>query len=223
MTNFSQAWEETYRANAQMSIWPWSDLVSYIYRYARPKSPEYRLLELGPGAGANIPLFRHLQVKYAAVEGSPSIVAALRERFPEYRDDIVVGDFIQQIPFAPGFDLIVDRCSLTCNNAAAIRTCLANLQGMLGPDGLFMGIDWFSTAHGDFKGGEPAEDAFTRTNFTSGQFKGLGRVHFSDEFHLRELFAGYELLVLDHKTVETVLPTPKTFASWNFVARRCAQ
>ncbi|MGN5030804.1 hypothetical protein ACTFBV_20625 [Aeromonas rivipollensis] len=54
---FSNEWDEQYKNNHHMSIWPWSDLVSSIYRYANPKNGYKRVLELGCGAGANIPLF----------------------------------------------------------------------------------------------------------------------------------------------------------------------
>ncbi len=53
---YSNEWNEAYKNNSHMSIWPWSDLVSCVYRYAHPKDGYQRVLELGCGAGANIPL-----------------------------------------------------------------------------------------------------------------------------------------------------------------------
>ena len=37
-----------------MSIWPWSDLVSYVMRYTKINE-NYKVLEIGCGSGANIP------------------------------------------------------------------------------------------------------------------------------------------------------------------------
>ena len=55
---FSNEWDNLYTSNAHMSVWPWSDLVSYVMRYARPKDPSNcKVLELGVGAGANIEFF----------------------------------------------------------------------------------------------------------------------------------------------------------------------
>lgn len=220
MESFSQQWEDSYQSNTHLSIWPWSDLVSYVYRYARPSGPGFRVLELGPGAGANISLFRHLGADYHGIEGSPTMVAALRERFPEYGSQIIMGDFVEHIPFEGRFDLVVDRAALTHNATAPIRKCIAKVKDLLAPGGLFIGIDWFSTRHGDFAKGEPGGDDHTRTRYASGQFKGVGRVHFSDENHLRDLLSGFDIVVLDHKTVETTLPAPNIFASWNFAARK---
>lgn len=53
---FSKEWDNLYRNNQQMSIWPWSDLISYIKRYTEGVSGK-SILELGCGAGANIPFF----------------------------------------------------------------------------------------------------------------------------------------------------------------------
>ena len=43
--SFSPEWEQTYKNNAHLSIWPWSDLVSFVMRYARPTGPKFRVLE----------------------------------------------------------------------------------------------------------------------------------------------------------------------------------
>jgi hypothetical protein len=71
------------------------------------------VLELGCGAGANIPFFLHLGVAYHAIEGSSSITARVRENFPAFAGTIVAGDFTRQVPFDGPFDLVVDRASVT--------------------------------------------------------------------------------------------------------------
>jgi SAM-dependent methyltransferase len=218
--SFSTAWDERYRANTQLSVWPWSDLVSYVMRYARPSGRETAVLELGCGAGANIPFFKELGVRYYAVEGSPAIVERLRERFPDLKDNIVVGDFTQEIPLEGRFDLVADRSSLTHNSDSAIRNCLSLLRARLKEGGSYIGIDWFSTAHSDFRAGKAAEDPYTRRDFESGQFAKVGRVHFSDRAHLEDLFKGFSIETLEHKIVERKIPdVAHVFASWNLVAR----
>ena len=57
---FSQEWDNRFKENKNISIWPWSDLVSFVMRYAKPSNPQFRVLELGCGAGANIPFFLSL-------------------------------------------------------------------------------------------------------------------------------------------------------------------
>ena len=218
--NFSQEWDTRYQANTHLSVWPWSDLVGYVMRYARPDGPQFRVLELGCGAGANLPFFKSLGVDYYGIEGSPAIVDKLHERFPEWKDRLVAADFTITVPFEGPFDLVVDRSSLTHNTTAAIKQCLELLRPKLKEGGKFIGIDWFSTTYSEFLKGRMAEDAYTRTGYTEGSFSHVGRVHFSDKAHLHELFDGFIFSVLEHKQIQRELPNDGwQFASWNFVAQ----
>jgi len=204
-----------------MNIWPWSDLVSMVMRYARPSGPSYRIVELGCGAGANVPFFLSLQAEYYAVEGSPYMVARLKERYPEIADRFVAGDFTAGIPFAGAFDLVVDRSAVTHDSTKAIQQCLRHAFDKLRPGGAFLGIDWFSTENSEMGYGEIADDEHTRTNFQKGQFAHVGKVHFSDEEHLRFLLADFNVEVMEHKIIDRCAPADDSrFATWNFLARK---
>jgi phospholipid N-methyltransferase len=219
--NFSTEWDERYRGLSRFSVWPWSDLVGYVMRYARPTGPHFKVLELGCAAGANVPFFLSLGVDYYGIEGSPTVVEQLLERFPTLKEKICAGDFTENIPFLGEFDLIVDRSSLTHNSETAIKACLDKVHSKLRQGGKFIGIDWFSTAHSEFSKGVAAEDTFTRTDYQDGAFAGVGRVHFSDKTHLHELFDNFDISVLEHKTVRREIPDGDWhFASWNFVAEK---
>jgi SAM-dependent methyltransferase len=218
--SFSKEWEERHKANKNISIWPWSDLVSYVMRYARPSSLDFRVLELGCGAGANILFFKGLGVQYYAIEGSSLIVERLLERFPELKGNIVVGDFTEDIPFSEPFDLIVDRASLTSNSTPAISGALKIVYDKLKKDGIFIGIDWYSTSHSDYELGDVV-DNYTRCNIQQGQFTGLGKVHFSDKTYLLNLFSNFKVEILEHKTIKREIPDDNhVFASWNLVAKK---
>lgn len=221
---FSAEWDERFRANRNISVWPWSDLVSYVNRFARPGDGYKRVLELGCGAGANIPFFMSLDVDYFAVEGSASIVARLHEAHPGLRDRIVVGDFTEALPFPGPFDLVVDRSALTHNTTDAINRTLAMIFDRLRPGGRFIGIDWFSTSHQDAQKGD-ALDAHTRTNLRAGQFAGVGAVHFSDDEHLIGLLTlkGFRVDLLEKKDLQVVHPKggggrAERVGMWHFVA-----
>ena len=81
--SFSHEWEQRYKDNTHLSVWPWSDIVSLYMRYCRSNVPDSpRILELGAGAGANIPFFLSLTDQFYGVDGSSSIVESLRTRYP---------------------------------------------------------------------------------------------------------------------------------------------
>lgn len=216
---FSHEWEhKVYQKGVQNSVWPWTDLVSHVMRYARPDRENFRVLELGFGAGANIPFILSLGVDYYGTEGSPTAVKHAQERFVDPRFHAICCDFTEAIEFPGNFDLIIDRSSLTHNGTAAIRRCLSHLRSRMNPGAKFIGIDWFSVQHAGFSKGIPEEDYYTRTGFTEGQFRDVGRVHFSDEAHLRELFSAFDFLHMEHKIIDECIPASgHRFASYNFV------
>ncbi|MCB0359229.1 MAG: class I SAM-dependent methyltransferase, partial [Bdellovibrionales bacterium] len=212
-----------YREKTHMSIWPWSDIVSLVHRHCKHvlAAGDGQVYELGCGAGANVPFFRSLGLKYCATDGSPTMVEELRRRFPEFSATIRVADFTREQPFQHAFDIAIDRASLTHNDTASIRTALRLVFEALKPGGVFIAADWFSTKHSEFNRGMPSDDVFTRTGYRSGQFAGLGRVHFSDESHLRDLFSSFEILSLTEKFVCNREPADgAVFAAWNIVARK---
>jgi SAM-dependent methyltransferase len=219
---FSPEWDQAYRANTHNTLWPWSDLVSYVHRYAKPANGFCRVLELGCGVGANVPLFVSLGVDYFGVEGSAAAVARLHEAYPQLRQKIVVGDFTQTIFFDGPFDLIVDRAATPHNTTDAVRRTLAMVFNRLRTGGKFIGIDWFSTSHKDAGHGD-ALDSRTRTNIPNGQFAGIGAVHFTDRHHLVDLLtsAGFHVERLEHKQIDVVVPADNSrLGWWNFVARK---
>lgn len=219
---FSEEWEKCFKENTHISIWPWSDLVSYVMRYARPTGENFRVLELGCGAGANIPFFISLGVDYYAIEGSSTIVELLKKKFPSSATNIVQGDFTLEIPFDRTFDLIVDRSAITHNTTQGIKNCLNNVYKKLKKNGKYIGIDWFSTNHSDFLNGHVTDDdKFTRTGYENGMFEKVGRVHFSDKNHLLELFSEFNILHLEHKTIKSEIPESSYQAAWwNLVAQK---
>ncbi|TLU81980.1 MAG: class I SAM-dependent methyltransferase [Chlorobium sp.] len=220
---FSSEWDKCYQAKSQLSVWPWSDIVSLVNRYCKNLIAKGggRVHEFGCGAGANIPFFLALGMDYSAVEGSPTIVRQLHERYPDLADKIRIGDFTRNPQFPCNYDIVIDRAALTHNTTKAIRCALQIAFDSLKPGGVFIGTDWFSKNHTDFNGGEQSEDEFTRNNHIKGQFIGVGNVHFSDEPHLRDLFSKYEIIFMEEKIFKRYEPKDNhQFASWNIVARK---
>ncbi|MBF0159203.1 MAG: class I SAM-dependent methyltransferase, partial [Magnetococcales bacterium] len=108
---------------------------------------ELRVLEIGCGAGANVPFFEHFSVDYYGVDGSEAVVEQLRSRFPAWQDRFAAADFTATIPFAGPFDMIVDRSSMTHNSEQDIRHGLTLMHHQMKTGGVYYGINWFSTQY----------------------------------------------------------------------------
>ena len=198
---FSPEWDECYANSTHLSVWPWTDVVVYTSRYAKPREAFKRVLELGCGAGANIPFFVARGDHYHAIEGSAHIVGELHRGFPALVDNIVVGDFTRSIPFETQFDLVLDRGSVTCNTTGDIARCLALVYARLRSGGILFGIDWLTSDH-EYANRGVSIDAHTRTAIDSHMVHGVGKLHFSDREHLVQLLAdtGFEVTLLEQKT-----------------------
>ena len=222
MENSLNNWNKAYKNNTHMSVWPWSDVVSYTLRYIRPQGKILNVLELGCGAGANIPFFLNLKTNYFGIDGSQLIVKQLQKRYPIIKTHITAGDFTKEIPFNEKFDLILDRAALTHNTSGAIAYCVNHLiKKILKKGGSFIGLDWFSTKHSDYlKGQIVGKDQYSRTNYLKGQFSGLGIVHFTNKSQIMKIFKDFKIEVLEHKINKRVIPSNSRgiFASWNILA-----
>ena len=221
---FSKEWEQSFSSNTHISVWPWSDVVSLVNQNCKSiisKPDGVNVLELGCGAGPNIPFFEKIGFNYHAIEGSSTIVKRLHKKFPKFKDKILCGDFTREQPFNNKFDLILDRAALTHNNTNSIKFALNLVKQSLKKNALFIGIDWFSKNHSDSTKGIEIDDKYTRTNIMRGPFIGVGKVHFSNLSHMLELLHDFEIIFLEEKLSIHHKPISKyQFASWNFVARK---
>ena len=117
--------------------------------------------------------------------------------------------------------MIVDRASLTHNSTNDIKNCLQLIHEKLKTNGKFIGIDWFSTNHFEYKNGKKTDDPFTKKNYKTGHFKKVGNVHFSNKKHLLNLFENFKIEILDEKIIKRKIPNNKeSFASWNIVTQK---
>ena len=216
---FSAEWESTYRKNQQLSVWPWSHMISLVYHYGNLHKG-IRVLELGCGAGANIPFFVKVEADYYAVEGSATMVERLNESFKGENVHIAQSDFTRDVHWGGAFDLIIDRSSLTHNTTEDIKRTIGLVKTALNSGGKFIGMDWFSTKYDAFeKDTSKTIDDFTRV-FSDGYFAGLGNVHFSNEKHLRELFSDFSFEYLAEKQTQEYFPQKHISAWWDFVVRK---
>lgn len=221
-------WDGRYRARTHQSVWPWSDLVSLCERYVFSdlcKGPEVDILEVGCGCGANIPYLLATGGRYHGIDGSETAIDELRGGgFSLPADQLACADFTQSLHFDKSFDLIVDRASVTNNTDASINRCIDLIRSKLRSGGYFVGVAWFSKAHSEYqRGHQVVGDPHSRTAYIEGPFAHVGLVHFTDEENLRSMLSEFEIIWMEHKISQEIIPDSSHIdAFFNFVARKNA-
>lgn len=212
-------WNSIYKKNKHLSQWPWSEVVSICNRFCKKKieNKSSKLLELGFGAGANIPFFLSKPIKYYGVEGSKVIFSKVKKNYKKISKNLFNRDFRNNIFKNIKFDIVLDRASITHNDKKNILKILEEVRNILHDDGFFIGIDWYSKNCSDFK----KKDNDNYLFFRSGIFKNIGGVYFSSKRDILKFFKDFKILYLSEKKI-TVHQDKKKYkiASWTIVAQK---
>jgi len=218
---FSKDWELIYKNKKQANKWPWSELISYFYRYIKEiNNKKFNVLEIGSGTGPNSEFFFKNKIIYKAIEGSKSAVQFQKKKYPKYKKNFICTDFTKSLKFKEKFDLIFDRGSITHNSDQAIQKTVELIKDSLKKKGYFFGLDWFSTSHSDFKKGTITTDKYTK-KFKNGTLRGVGNVHFFNKAQLKKLFKSFRIIELtEKKYTYHNKKTRKIISLWIIVAQK---
>lgn len=212
-------WEKAYKENKQMNRFPWSDVVSLTYRYSDYKKTNFKVLELGFGSGANIPLFEKIGAEYYGLDFSPTAQENVIKHYPHLQNNLKVGNFLVFHDFNVGkFDLVLDRAAITHNSTIDIALIIEQIKSYLSKDGIFIGVDWFGHKDSYSDQGEKVDD-YTVEEIKNGYLGDLGKVHFANESRIRELFCDFEFIHFEEKIVSCILSNTRKH-TYNFVVRK---
>lgn len=213
-------WNSIYNKNKHLSQWPWSEVVSICNRYCRKQinNKSKKILELGFGAGANIPFFLSKPIKYYGVEGSKVIFLKVKKKYKKIKKNLFNRNFSEKIFKNMKFDLILDRASVTHNNKENIVKIIEEAKNILNKGGLYIGIDWYSQNCSDFT---KKNNSNNYLFLKSGIFKNIGGVYFSSKKDILKFFEDFKILYLSEKNIVSH-KEKKTYniSSWTIVAKK---
>ena len=205
--NNRKIWEQLYKKNSNNSVWPRTDLVSQVSKYMPNLKRKLNVLELGFGAGANIPFFLNNKFEYHGIESSLTITKKVNEKF-KIGKNLKCDDFGKKISFEKKFDIIFDRAAICCNNSKIIKTISKNIYEKLEIGGLFIGIDWYST---------------NCKNLITGSkniFNNIGYINFSTKKSIQKHFKKFTFIDIYEKKYLFARKRKITLSSWNFVVKK---
>jgi len=161
----------------------------------------------------------------SGIEVSPSACTAAEQRLEEFKDittQVVCGNFCDRpLPFDASFlDLVVDRGAVTHNVLSDIRGILAESYRALKRGGLVFSIHLFSDRDSRFGRGREVERN-TYAEIGGYSFKDVPIVHFTNLREVEELYADFELVVVEEQTIRRPYhPEEEEAAHFTIVARK---
>jgi SAM-dependent methyltransferase len=219
--SFCRNWEEIYKANQHLAVWPWSDVVSASLRHTnmRNAGDDFAVLEVGCGAGANFPFYLTHTSNVYGIDGSDTVISLLKTNFPLIADKLYVGDFTKPWDYNVNFDLIIDRAASAHNPVTNIKQYLANAYQFLKPGGVLVITDWFSKLHSDYAKAPESLDEHTKSGYTWGPFNGVGQVTFFDDQLILDLVKDFEILSMGHSQAQSYGSNDQ-HATWGLILRK---
>lgn len=223
--HFDPIWEEKYaRGHAQR--YPWDSIVSFVCRFSpREKArQDTRILEVGCGTGANLWFAAREGFQVAGIDASGSAIACARKRFQEegIQGDLRVAYFTQ-LPFErESFDLVIDRCSLTCCGFGVAKRAITEIRRVLCRGGKFL-FNSYSDRHSSSLSGRKGEDGLI-LDISEGTLVGVGQICFYGRSQVTMLLEqGWKLLSVEHFELNQMLAPQFTLHSeWRVIAEKIA-
>ena len=133
-------WETKY-ASGHSEKYPWDHIVSFLLRFYSNYSglTKPQLLEVGCGTGNNLLFASNEGFDVFGIDISPTAIQYSKTLLSEAGSDysLHVGSFLS-LPYRDNmFDVVVDRCSLTCVDISEQHTAIKEILRCLKPGGLF--------------------------------------------------------------------------------------
>jgi ubiquinone/menaquinone biosynthesis C-methylase UbiE len=194
-------WDDKYKAGDSLNKYPWDKIVSFVFRHYPRKKPKHetKVLELGFGSGCNLWFCAREGFDCYGVEFSSIAVEYAKNWFlkENLKAKLCQVDFYPLHYGSDFFDLIIDRCSLTC---VSLEKCLLSLKEIfrtLKP-GAYFCFNPYSTKHTSYIEGEHLESGLTR--ISTGTLLNVGDLKFYNEEEIENLVqsVGFKICQMRH-------------------------
>jgi SAM-dependent methyltransferase len=221
--SFDPVWEERYRSNpAYRNHYPWSSVVSFVYRYRPSPAGALTILEVGCGNAANLWFAAREGHTVAGVDASETAIAYGRDWFNAegLAGDLRVGDF-STLPFPDAsFDMAVDRGALSFAGTETAACAIAEIRRVLRPGGRFM-FTPYSDRCTSFDGLPDADGCYRKVS--KGSIVPGAMVRFYSVAEVRTALAdGWRFLVLEHQEYRSEIEPRTVHAEWMAIVEKTA-
>lgn len=221
MHSFDPVWNEIYRSGQQLNRYPFSSVVTFLFRH-RPRDKERaetRVLEVGCGAGNNLWFAAREGFAVTGIDASKHAIEHAKKWFAEegLHARLQVADFTE-LPFEDSsFDIVIERAGFSQAPKPLVRLAVAEVARVLVPGGALHSEIYSDRATAR---GEKMDGGMIRSE--KGPYAGVGQIAFYSRNEIEALFDG-QLIIEKLHHVEALDMSSKPFevyANWEILARK---
>jgi SAM-dependent methyltransferase len=226
---YDPVWDEIYAQGHQQRA-PWDSVVTFLFRNAPKNKPfgEVQVLEVGCGTASNLFFAAQQGFPVSGVDASASAIAVARERFAQggLSARLEICDFTH-LPFPnEEFDLVIDRCAITCVPFECARECVGEIARTIKPGGKFFCNLYSDRSSSAASGRRPDGRKFPgglRRDIEEGTLTGVGHICFYGLPDIDTLLDpnAWRILQLRHmEGFDCLSPLREIHAEYRIVAER---
>ena len=173
------------------SKYPFDNVVTFVYKNCPSNKPKNNtsILELGCGGGNNLQFMSKEGFKVYGIDSSIIAVEIARERLKKekLKAEISHADFAS-LPYPDNyFDLVVDRCAITCVDKIKSKKVFLEVNRVLKPQGKFF-FNAYSDDHTSCTTAMKTKSGIS-TSINQGSLTGNGDLSFYNENELKDCFS----------------------------------
>ncbi|MES2661924.1 MAG: class I SAM-dependent methyltransferase [Pseudomonadota bacterium] len=223
MNTFDPIWETKYNSG-HTQRYPWDAVVSFIFRNAPRDQPrnQVNILEVGCGTASNLWCAAREGFNVTGIDASISAIEYAQQRFKEENlsADLQVADFTN-LPFENNsFDLIIDRCALTCCGFSAAKRAINEIHRVSKTNAIFF-FNPYSDFHTSASSGKKLSDGLI-SDIQDGTLVDTGQLCFYNRSAIElALKNSWNIFDIEHLELEKILSSKKSVhAEWRVLAKK---
>ena len=165
--SISLSWQSNYKTLNRFNRYPYSDIVSKVFKY---KKKNHIALDLGCGGGNHSEFLSKEFKNVYAIDESAEAIRLTKKRIKNKKNAFVCK--FKEIPkkFDNYFGMIIDRASLTHNKISEIEETIPIIKKKLKKNGILISTFWSHNCT-DIKFGKKIKDEkFSFEKFKKGNF-----------------------------------------------------
>jgi 2-polyprenyl-3-methyl-5-hydroxy-6-metoxy-1,4-benzoquinol methylase len=221
MKEFDDIWNDIYSAGEQLNRYPWSSVVSFLFRFYPREKPRssVKILEIGCGAGNNIWCAAREGFDVTGIDASEPAIQYAKMRFEEegLSARLDVGS-CRSLPYEKDeFDIVIERAALTHVPKPVAFDAVREVARVLRPGGYF-----YSEIFSDRTSTEGCENEAGLVIDAKGPLSNVGQIAFYSKSEILQLLGReFSMLELVHaEFAKHVASHVEIIGNWSLVAQR---